>query len=99
MAKRKIVWSHRSRIRLFEILDFYVDRNKSNLYSKKLYSRIIKELALLAKQSELGVKTEVESVRGLIIGDYIIFYQAYDDMIVVHNIWDSRRNPEELKII
>jgi hypothetical protein len=73
MAKRKIIWSHRARIRLFEILDFYVDRNKTNTYSKKLYSRIIKELKLLTKQPELGIRTEVESVRGLIFGDYIIF--------------------------
>jgi len=90
MVKRKIVWSHRARIKLYEILKFYNDRNKSNTYSKKLYSRINKELGLIKRQPEIGIRTEIELVRGLIIGDYIIFYQNYMDKIVVHSVWDCR---------
>lgn len=36
MAKRKIVWSNRAKIRLYAILDFYIVRNKSKVYSIKL---------------------------------------------------------------
>ncbi len=43
MVKRKIVWSHRAKIKLFEILDFYTERNKSDTYSKKLYKKFKKE--------------------------------------------------------
>jgi len=69
MAKRKIVWSHRARIKLFDILKYYNERNKSNRYSEKLYQKFNKELRLLYKHPDLGIKTEIESVRGLIIGD------------------------------
>jgi addiction module RelE/StbE family toxin len=98
MAKRKIVWSHRARIKLYEILKYYNDRNKSNRYSEKLYQRFNKELRLLYKHPDLGIKTEIESVRGLIIGDYILFYENTDEMIIVHTLWDNRQNSDSLKI-
>jgi plasmid stabilization system protein ParE len=98
MAKRKVVWSHRARIKLFEILQFYIDRNKSKRYSEKLYSRFTKELKLLIKHPELGKKTEIEGVRGLIIGNYIIFYESTDNLIIVHTLWDCSQNPNDLKI-
>lgn len=77
MAKRKIVWSSQARIKLYETLKFFAERNKSKVYSEKLYSKINKELNLLIKQPNLGIKTEIESVRGLIIGDYIKFLRNH----------------------
>ena len=97
MAKRKIVWSHRARIKLIEILTFFADRNKSKIYSERLYKRINKELKLLVKQPNLGIKTEIDSVRGLIIGDYILFYEITSDKIIIHTLWDSKQNPQDLK--
>jgi plasmid stabilization system protein ParE len=98
MAKRKIVWSHRARIKLYEILKFYNNRNKTNTYSNKLYNRFTKELKLLQKHPDLGINTEIENVRGLIIGEYIIYYQIINEMITVHSVRDCRQNPENLKI-
>jgi plasmid stabilization system protein ParE len=94
MVKRKIVWSNRARIRLYAILDFYVERNKSKIYSKKLQKLISKEVNLLLKQPDLGLSTSVETIRGLIIENYIIYYEITDDKIVIHTIWDSRQNPD-----
>ena len=99
MVKLKIVWSHRAKIKLYEIFKFYNERNQSNTYSSKLYKRFTKEINLLKKQPDLGIKTEIESVRGLIINDYIIFYQNTDDLIVVHSIWDCHQNPDDLRIL
>ena len=99
MAKRKIVWSHRANIKLFEILDFYAERNKSNTYSKKLFKKFKKELTLLLKQPEIGTRTDIESVRGLIVEEYVLFYEVTLDMIIVHSVWDCRQNPDDLRII
>lgn len=52
MVKRKIVWSNRARIKLFEILEFYTERNKSRVYSAKLYQRLTKELKILHNQPD-----------------------------------------------
>jgi len=98
MAKRKIVWSNRTKIRLYDILDFYIARNKSKAYSIKLQKLISKEVNLLLKQPDLGLKTSEDSTRGLIIDNYIVYYEITDDMIIVHSIWDSRQNPDN-KII
>ena len=98
MVKRKIVWSHRANIKLFQILDFYTERNKSTVYSGKLYKKFNKELKLLTGQPEIVRKTEVESVYGLIVDEFILFYEVTPEMIVVHTVWDSRQNPDNLKI-
>ena len=45
-----------------------------------------------------GIKTTEESTRGLIVNDYIIYYEITNDKIIIHTIWDSRRYPDS-KII
>ena len=94
MVKRKIIWSNRARIRLYAILDFYIVRNKSKVYSIKLQKLISKEINLLLKQPDLGLKTSEDTTRGLIIENYIVYYEISDDKIIIHTIWDSRQNPD-----
>jgi plasmid stabilization system protein ParE len=98
MVKRKIIWSHRSKIKLYKILEFYAEINKSKTYSQKLYRRFSKELKLLIKQPDLGIKTDLINVRGLIVGDYLIFYELTDADIIIHTLWDCRQNPDDLII-
>jgi len=98
MAKRKIVWSHRAKIKLYQILEFYIERNKSSSYSKKLYLKVRKEASLLVKHPEIGIKTEFDSVRGLIVENYILFYEYSPELIIIHSVWDCRQNPDHLTI-
>jgi hypothetical protein len=39
MVENKIIWSHHAKIKLFEILNYFAERNKSKLYSVKLLKR------------------------------------------------------------
>jgi plasmid stabilization system protein ParE len=98
MAKRKIVWSNRAKKRLYGILEFYIRRNKSKTYSIKLYRLLHKELRILIKFPETGLKTTEDCVRGLIIDDYIICYEITRDKIVIHTVGDTRQDPDN-KII
>ncbi|HEY4786713.1 MAG TPA: type II toxin-antitoxin system RelE/ParE family toxin [Bacteroidales bacterium] len=98
MVKRKIIWSHRANIKLFVILEFYAERNKSTTYSKKLYQRFIRQLSLLQKQPDIGIKTDIEAVRGLIVDEFILFYEVTSELIIIHTIWDCRQNPDDLVI-
>lgn len=98
MAKRKLIWSQNAKIKLFEILDYFNDRNKSNNYSKKLYQKISKGVSILIKYPESGTKSDFESIRGLIIDNYILFYEFTDEFIIIHTIWDARQNPDKLKV-
>ena len=99
MGKRKIIWSQRARIRLFQILEFYDKRNNSKVYSLKLHKEINKQLSIIQKQPEIGMKSEIESVRGIVFENFIIFYEIESNQIIIHTIWDCRQNPEDLKII
>ncbi len=98
MAQRKIVWSHRAQIQLFDILNFFAKRNKSKHYSIRLHNEIKKKLKLLQKYPELGMKTDLASIRGLISGNYIVFYEITDKEIIVHLLWDCRQDPDSRKI-
>jgi len=98
MAQRKIIWSKRATIKLYSILEFFIHRNKSKTYSAKLYAKFNREIKLLLKNPKLGINTTDETIRGLIIESYIIYYEVTDSEIIIHTIWDSRQNPENKKI-
>lgn len=98
MARRKIIWSHKAKIKHLEILDFYYRRNQSKSYSLKIYREIKKSIGLLKKQPRLGLKTDDASVRALIVGDFIVFYEYTNTEIIVHTIWDCNQNPNDLRI-
>ncbi|MFZ4582925.1 MAG: type II toxin-antitoxin system RelE/ParE family toxin [Paludibacter sp.] len=98
MAKRKLIWSENAKIKLFEILDYFNGRNNSKTYSKKLYSKFVKEVDFLTMHPEIGIKTDLDNVRGLIIDDYIFFYEINKSTIVIYTIWDTRQNPDNLQI-
>lgn len=98
MAKRKIVWSVEAKNDLFEILNFYVERNGSPAFSIKLNNRINKSLQLISKYPNIAIETDYPSVRVLITGDYQIIYEIFDQLILVIMLRDCRRNPENKKI-
>jgi toxin YoeB len=99
MAERKIIWSDQAKNSLSSILEFYTHRNKSKAYSVKVYKRISKELKLLRKFPYLGIKTDLPGIRGLIIDPFILFYELDGKFLVVHHVWDSRQDPDQLRII
>lgn len=98
MVKRKIIWSPKAKINLFNILDFYFKRNGTKTYSIKLNANLRKSIRLLETHPEIGVQTDIENVRNLIHGDYEIFYEIKIKSIEIITIWDCRQDPEKLKI-
>jgi len=95
---RRIVWTSRADFVFTEILQFYCNRNKSKKYSRKLNKEINEVLKLLLNYPFLGFKTDIENVRVFIKGHFKIFYELKPDELVVHLIWDTRQNPENLKL-
>lgn len=86
MAKRKIIWSNRAIKRLYGILEYNDQGNENRTYSKKLYQLLQKHIKVLIKFPEIGLKTNTDTARGLIVEDYIIYYQITDDKIIIHTI-------------
>jgi len=98
MAKREVVWTRNSEIQLQEILEFFTNRNKSEQYSQRLYKKFKAELKVAAQRPEIGIRTKLDQIRGLIVEDYILFYQILEDKLLVLKVWDCRQNPDKLKI-
>ncbi|MDP3357916.1 MAG: type II toxin-antitoxin system RelE/ParE family toxin [Lutibacter sp.] len=98
MANKEVVWTRNSEIQLQEILEFFAARNKSSRYSLKLYKKFKSELNRVAQNPEIGIKTKLALIKGLIVGDYILFYEIFEDKIMVLKVWDCRQNPEKLDI-
>jgi plasmid stabilization system protein ParE len=57
MAKYKIEWSIEARLDLIDILEFYINRNSSNSYSKKLNSKINRGLKLITNNPLIELKS------------------------------------------
>jgi len=95
MVKYKIEWSIEARLDLLDILNFYIDRNKSSGYSKKIKSRVNSSIKLISKNPLIGLQTQIVTVRAFVTGDYQIIYEIIDDLILIIMIWDCRRDPED----
>jgi len=94
---KEVVWSQRAEFDLEEIISFFNERNQSPGYAKKLISKFEKAGNILASFPFVGLKTDVDNIRFLIIKYYLLFYEVETGRIVIHSIWDSRQDPDQMK--
>jgi len=93
---RRIVWSKDAVNSKREILTYWIDRNKSNSYSKKLNSLISNAIAIIQKFPNSGKATDIENIRVKAVKNYLIIYEITENSIVILIIWDMRRDPNSL---
>lgn len=97
MAK-KVVWTLQSVQDRVNIYQFWLIHNKSETYSKKLEELFLITANLLAVYPELGTNTTKEGVRVKVIKTFKLFYSITPDSIEILRVWDSRQDPETLKV-
>ena len=96
MAKQ-VIWSRIAKQQRQDILKYWTQRNKSNVYSKKL-DKLFKEASKrISQTSYIGRQSDDKSVRIKIVRDYLLIYEISNDLIFVLLLWDGRQNPERLK--
>jgi plasmid stabilization system protein ParE len=98
MAK-PIVWANKARKDLFEILEYWVNRNKSKTYSIKLNFAFEKIIETIAEHPKIGKLSGYNDIRFGILKPYLIAYQEFKSEILIITIWDTRQDPEKLKKI
>jgi len=96
MAKQ-VVWSFRAQSERKQILDYWRQRNKSNLYSKKLNALFKESIKIIKDFPQVGKLTNVPNTRIKVVKDYLIIYEETETQIFILTIWDSRQDPERLK--
>jgi len=97
MAK-KVIWSPHSVADRIVILDYWYKRIGNKNYSKRLDRFLKKAIRLISKYPFIGRKYKKTQIRFFIKGDYQIFYKTSGDLVRILHIWDSRRDPEGLKL-
>ena len=75
MAEIKIFWTKIAVAQRNQILHYWNNRNKSNIYSKKLNNKIKEKVSLLKANPEMGIMTEIENTRAIFLGHYSILYK------------------------
>ncbi len=96
---REIVWSFRALEDRKEILHYWIKHNKSKAYSKKLNTLFKTAVKLVTEHPQIGRPTDIKNIRIKIVRDYLIIYEVTESKIFIHSIWDSRQDPEKLKMV
>lgn len=84
-----------------EVVEYY--RNLGNgKYGRKIRAAVLKKALLLAKFPFMGAEELLLQELGLghrylVEGNYKIIYRIEDDIIYITDIFDTRRNPEDIQ--
>lgn len=96
MAKQ-VIWSARAHTDRKHILEYWINRNKSKAYSRKLNRLFNEAVQLVAIHPKIGKRTDIEHVRIKIVRDYFIIYEETQSEIHILTIWNSHQDPENLE--
>ncbi len=96
MAKRNIVWTRTADLQLIGVLEYWVKRNKSSDYSKKLLRLVTERTLQISEHPFIFKSTDFKGVRVTSLRNFSIYYKVTDDQIIVTAFWDSRQDPKEL---
>ena len=96
MAKLVIHWTETAIRQRNYIFEYWIQRNQSVTYAKKLNEKIRERTNLLAHNPELGVKTTYKNTRAISLGHYSILYQKNNLKIIITGFWDNRQDPKKI---
>jgi toxin YoeB len=96
---KQIIWSQRAQDDRKQILEYWKNRNKSNIYSKKLDKRFREAINIIRDYPQIGKQTDDQKARIKIVKDYLLIYEETADSIILLTIWDSRQDPKKLEKI
>ena len=96
MAQRKIVWTKTADIQFVGVLQYWLERNKSNTYSKKLIQLVTERTKQIVKTPYMHKSTDFKDVRVASLGYFSIYYKVTDKYIIVVSFWDNRQDPKKL---
>lgn len=95
---RAIIWTAPAKNDIQQITTYWNNRIKSNAYSLKLRKIIKEKLTFINRFPFIGIQTDYPNARCFIIRDYKLFYAVTEEAIIVLRFWDTRQNPDKLKV-
>ena len=95
---REIAWSAPAEKDRKDILAYWNERNGSESYSLKLFTRINTALAKLRSNPYMGRPSDITDIRVVHVDRYLLFYEVMSDAILVHHIWHSKRDLSKMEL-
>lgn len=100
MAKQKkslkIEWTATAEKQFFLLLDYWIERNQSDAYAKKLSRLVWERLEFIAQHPLATLLTSYPDTRKVAMGHFSIFFKIIDDTIFITAFWDNRQDPKTL---
>ena len=96
MAQRTIIWTRTADVQFVGILEYWVNRNKSSNYSKKLVKLVSERTKQIAKQPLSFKATDFKDTRVASLGNFSIYYKFTEKEIIITAFWDNRQTPKKL---
>ncbi|OIP50726.1 MAG: plasmid stabilization protein [Flavobacteriaceae bacterium CG2_30_34_30] len=96
MAKRNVIWTRTADIQFIGILEYWVKRNKSNIYSKKLVKLVSERTWQIAEKPLIFKATDFKDVRVASLGNFSIYYKVSGEKVIITAFWDNRQDPKKL---
>ncbi|MDN4166762.1 type II toxin-antitoxin system RelE/ParE family toxin [Cytophagales bacterium LB-30] len=96
MAKRTVKWTRTADLQLVGTLEYWVNRNKSNTYPKKLIKIVSDRTKHIAQRPFAYKLANFIDTRVASFGNYSIFYKVTENEIIITAFWDNRQDPKEL---
>ncbi len=96
MAKRTIVWTKTADIQFVGILEYWLKKNRSSSYSKKLIHLVSKLTEQIADNPFLYKPTNFKNTRVAPLGNFSIYYKFTTKKLIILAFWDNRQEPLKL---
>jgi hypothetical protein len=96
MGTINIFWTNTAYKQLNFVFEYWNKRNKSNLYSRKLFIKVFERIEILKTNPNIGKKTDFKDTRIISMGHYSNLYKNRTNEIIITGFWDNRQNPGKL---
>lgn len=96
MVKRNVIWTKTADLQFVGVLEYWVKRNKSNSYSKKLVKLVSKRTRQIAENPFMHQLTDFKDIRVTPVDNFSIYYKITDEHIIISAFWDNRQDPKKL---
>ncbi|MEN9340623.1 MAG: hypothetical protein RIQ62_1935, partial [Bacteroidota bacterium] len=81
MAK-KVIWSEDAYQDKIQIFSYWNNRNKSNVYSRKLNKLFKDTIKSIIETPSLGRNTNIKLVKRIIARDYFLIYEDCEESLI-----------------
>jgi plasmid stabilization system protein ParE len=96
MVKRNVVWTKTADLQFIGILEYWVKKNMTNTYSKKLLKLVSERTLQISEKPFIYKSTNFKDVRVASLRNFSVYYKVTDEQIIITAFWDNRQDPKKL---